>query len=627
VTEPLAARLATWLATSLTLPRLLQAALDLSVAALAWYGAYLVRFDGLIPPGYRAQMAGLLPLVLGLWLVARLPFGVHHQLWRFVSLREARDIVLATSAVTATLFVLGHAALATRIPWGILALDWGMCLIGAIGLRAIRRTVAEWQPRPAGKVRRVLLVGAGEAGRTIAREVGLQRQLEAVGFLDDDPRKHGSRLQGIPILGPVRALPGLAASLGIDEVLLCVPSASRAQMRAILAVCREARLTPKTLPAVHALITGTVELKALRSVEIEDLLRREPVQLDHALAGRYISGRTVLVTGGGGSIGSELCRQLARLGPARLLVLGKGEHSIYLVDQELRQRFPDLEVVPLVGDVRDESAMREIFERHRPEVVFHAAAHKHVPLMERQPAEAVRNNVGGTRTVAELAHAHQVETFVLISTDKAVNPTNVMGATKRVAELIVSELASRSRTRFMAVRFGNVLDSRGSVIPLFKQQIAAGGPVTVTHPDITRFFMTIPEASQLVIQAGALGQGGEVFVLDMGEAVRIADLARDLIRLSGLEPDVDVKLRYTGLRPGEKLYEELLTAEEGVQATRHEKIHVARPEVLSHAALEAGLARLMAAASSGDPRPVRDALRSLVTTYREPAEALAQDPT
>jgi FlaA1/EpsC-like NDP-sugar epimerase len=620
-------RLTTWLATSLTLPRLLQAALDLSMAALAWYGAYLVRFDGLIPPGYRTQMAGLLPLVLGLWLVARLPFGVHHQLWRFVSLREARDIVIATSAVTATLFMLGHATLATRIPWGILALNWGMCLIGAIGLRAIRRTVAEWQPRPAGKVRRVLLIGAGEAGRTIAREVGLQRQLEAVGFLDDDPRKHGSRLQGIPILGPVRALPGLAASLGIDEVLLCVPSASRAQMRAILAVCREARLTPKTLPAVHALITGTVELKALRSVEIEDLLRREPVQLDHALAGRYVSGRTVLVTGGGGSIGSELCRQLARLGPARLLVLGKGEHSIYLVDQELRQRFPDLELVPLVGDVRDESAMRQLFERHRPEVVFHAAAHKHVPLMERQPAEAVRNNVGGTRTVAELAHAHHVETFVLISTDKAVNPTNVMGATKRVSELIVSELASRSQTRFMAVRFGNVLDSRGSVIPLFKQQIAAGGPVTVTHPDITRFFMTIPEASQLVIQAGALGQGGEVFVLDMGEPVRIADLARDLIRLSGLEPDVDVKLRYTGLRPGEKLYEELLTAEEGVQATRHEKIHVARPEVLSREALEAGLARLMAAASSGDPRPVRDALRSLVTTYHEPAEALAQEPT
>jgi FlaA1/EpsC-like NDP-sugar epimerase len=425
------------------------------------------------------------------------------------------------------------------------------------------------------------------------------------------------------------SLSSLVASMGIDEVLLCVPSASRAEMRAILAVCREARVTPKTLPAVHELITGTVELKALRSVEIEDLLRREPVELDHALAGRYISGRTVLVTGGGGSIGAELCRQLARLGPARLLVLGKGEHSVYLVDQELRQRCPGLEVVPLVGDVRDAVAMRQLFEQHRPEVVFHAAAHKHVPLMERQPAEAVRNNVVGTRTVAELAHAHHVETFVLISTDKAVNPTNVMGATKRVAELIVSELASRSQTRFMAVRFGNVLDSRGSVIPLFKQQIAAGGPVTVTHPDITRFFMTIPEASQLVIQAGALGQGGEVFVLDMGEPVRIADLARDLIRLSGLEPDVDVKLRFTGLRPGEKLYEELLTAEEGVQATRHEKIHVARPEVHAREALEAGLAGLLAAADSGDARRVREALKALVATYHEPTQAvaLAQEPT
>ncbi|MEB3329567.1 MAG: nucleoside-diphosphate sugar epimerase/dehydratase [Candidatus Sericytochromatia bacterium] len=620
-------RLTTWLATTLTPPRLLQAALDLSVAAAAWYGAYLVRFDGLIPAGYRAQMAGLLPLVLGLWLVARLPFGVHHQLWRFVSLREARDIVLATSAVTGTLFVLGHAALATRIPWGILALDWGMCLLGVVALRAIRRTLAEWQPRAHGARKRVLLVGAGEAGRMIARDVQRQRTLEAVGFLDDDPVKHGSRLQGLPILGAVRDLSTLGPRLGVDEVLLCVPSATREEMRAILEACRQAHLPARTLPSVRDLIAGTVELQALRSVQIEDLLNRDPVTLDHAVAGPYISGKTVLVTGGGGSIGSELCRQLARLGPARLLVLGKGEHSVYLIDQELRQRLPGLEVVPLVGDVRDEGSMRHLFERHRPEVVFHAAAHKHVPLMERQPAEAVLNNVGGTRTVAELAHAHQVETFVLISTDKAVNPTNVMGATKRVAELIVSELASRSRTRFMAVRFGNVLDSRGSVIPLFKQQIAAGGPVTVTHPDITRFFMTIPEASQLVIQAGALGQGGEVFVLDMGEPVRIADLARDLIRLSGLEPDVDVKLRYTGLRPGEKLYEELLTAEEGVQATRHEKIHVARPEVLSHEALEAGLARLMAAASSADPRRVREALRALVATYREPAEALAQDPT
>jgi FlaA1/EpsC-like NDP-sugar epimerase len=614
-------RLTTWLATTFTLPRLLQAALDAAVAGVAWYGAYLVRFDGLIQPAYRQQMLGLLPLVLGLWLLARLPFGVHHQLWRFVSLREARDIVLAVSAVTATLFVLGHMAFAARIPWGILALDWGLCLIGVIALRAVRRTVAEWQPRPAGKVKRVLLVGAGQAGRMILHDVLLQPSLEAVGFLDDDPVKHGGRLQGVPILGPVRALPELAVRLGVDEVLLCVPSATREQLRAILEACRAAHLPARTLPGVRDLIAGTVELKALRSVQIEDLLNRDPVTLDPAVAGPYISGKTVLVTGGGGSIGAELCRQLARLGPACLLVLGKGEHSVYLVDQELRRRFPDLTVVPVIADVRDELAMRQLFKQHHPEVVFHAAAHKHVPLMERQPCEAVRNNVGGTRVVATLAHEHGAEAFVLVSTDKAVNPTNVMGATKRVAELIVSELAARSSTRFMAVRFGNVLDSRGSVIPLFKQQIAAGGPVTITHPDITRFFMTIPEASQLVIQAGALGRGGEVFVLDMGEPVRIADLARDLIRLSGLEPDVDVKLRFTGLRPGEKLYEELLTAEEGTQATRFKKIFVARPDTLPAEALERGLAALMAATAAGDERSVRDALKRLVVSYGEPVPA------
>jgi FlaA1/EpsC-like NDP-sugar epimerase len=360
----------------------------------------------------------------------------------------------------------------------------------------------------------------------------------------------------------------------------------------------------------------------LREVEIEDLLGRDPVAFDREATSRYLTGRVVMVTGAGGSIGSELCRQIAAFGPSKLLLVGRGEFSIYSIEMELRETFPHLDLEPLIADVRDLNRMRYLFERYSPEAIFHAAAHKHVPLMERNPSEAILNNVLGTRTVAELAERFNAETFVLISSDKAVNPTNVMGASKRVAEMVVQELATRSKCRFMSVRFGNVLGSRGSVIPLFKKQIASGGPITITHPDIIRYFMTIPEASQLVLQAGALGHGGEVFVLDMGAPVKIVDLARDLIKLSGLEPEVDIKIKFTGLRPGEKLYEELLTAEEGTASTQHKKIFIAKPTPVDRERLELGLTLLSTAATAGDDLAIRRGLKGLVDTYKfQKAEA------
>lgn len=603
------------------LPRLAQVGLDLSVSALAFYIAYFLRFEGQIPGNYYAQFLALLPVMLMLRFIWRFPGGLHQQLWRYVSLREAAEIAITLFLGSIAFWLVARYALGTHVPMGVLALDGGINLAGYLALRGVRRLYAERQtarPEPLVERRHVLLVGAGQAGNLFAKEIQQRaHDMCLLGFVDDDPHKQRSRIQGLEVLGATGDIPALAARHRLDEVILCVPSASQPELRRILGLCHAARLKVKTLPSIQDLIDGTIELSKIRQVEIEDLLGRDPVAFDRETTSRYLAGRVVMVTGAGGSIGSELCRQIAHLGPRQLVLVGRDEFAIYSIELELKGTFPALDLIAVIADVREEARMAAVFAQYMPAVVFHAAAHKHVPLMEKNPAEAVLNNVLGTRVVASLADRCRAEAFVLISTDKAVNPTNVMGASKRVAEMVVQDLARRSPTRFMSVRFGNVLGSSGSVIPLFKAQIAKGGPVTITHPEIIRYFMTIPEAAQLVLQAGALGTGGEVFVLDMGDPVKIVDLAREMITLSGFTPDVDIPITFTGLRPGEKLYEELLTAEEGTSATTHKKIFIARSEAIDPIALEARLQGLDAAARHGGEAAIRESLHALVNTYRQ----------
>ena len=598
-------------------------AVDMAIAATSLVAAYVLVNEGRLSPVLVDQLLAVLPLALALRLASSYGLGLHRQVWRYVSLGEAAPIAVATLVGSVTLAWVAPLVLGIPIAGGILALDGALNLLGTWGARASCRALAERGERAASAAprRRVLLVGAGQIGSLIAREVQrVNAELELVGFVDDHPAKLGMRVQGVEVLGRTGEIPAIVAARRVDEVIICINAAPPATLRALLAQCHASQVVVKRLPGLQDLIGGRIELGALRRVEIHDLLGRAPVVFDREDAASYLQGRVVMVTGAGGSIGSELCRQIARVAPRRLVLVGRGEYSIYTIEAELRAAFAGLEILPVIADVRDSERMADVFAQHRPQVVFHAAAHKHVPLMEANPSEAVLNNTFGTRVVAELADRHGAEAFVLVSTDKAVNPTSVMGASKRVAELVVRELAGRSRTRFLAVRFGNVLGSRGSVVPLFQRQIEAGGPITITHPDIIRYFMTIPEAAQLVLQAGAIGRGGETFVLDMGEPVRIVDLAADLIKLAGLEPGRDIEIKFTGLRPGEKLFEELLTAEEGTAATCHQKIFVAQPERIVSERLRRDLDRLRLTARTGDAASIRRALQRLVPTYTLPQE-------
>ncbi|RTI10538.1 polysaccharide biosynthesis protein, partial [Thermus scotoductus] len=458
-----------------------------------------------------------------------------------------------------------------------------------------------------------------EAGSMVVRE--MLRHSEAglypVGFLDDDPNKRGQTIAGVRVMGTLEALPQVARALEVEEVLVAIPSAPGSVVRKVVELSRAAGVRYRILPGVYEILSGRVGISQIREVRLEDLLRREPVRLNLEEIAGYLEGRVVLVTGAGGSIGSELVRQVARFHPEQVVLLGRGENSLFLIEKELEASYPELKYKVAVADVRDRDRLRRVFQLYRPQVVFHAAAHKHVPLMETNPDEAIFNNVRGTQNVVELCLEFRVERLVNISTDKAVNPTSVMGASKRVAEQVVAWGASRAASGqvFVSVRFGNVLGSRGSVVPVFLEQIKRGGPVTVTHPEMRRYFMTIPEAAQLVLQAGGMGENGDVYILDMGEPVRILDLAKDLIRLVGLEPYRDIEIVFTGVRPGEKLFEELLTAEEGTEASRHEKIWVARksqvPPEFPHL-----LEELYRAARQGESLLVRQTLRRLVPSYQ-----------
>jgi len=598
-----------------------------AVHVLLWTAAYLLafglRFDFTLQHQYTAEMWTWFPILIGLRFAVYWFTGLFRGMWKYSGARDLKAILVATTLSTA-LFFAALGILFRTFPRSVLIIEWLACVILVGGARFAYRTfTADRRPLPEkdAKPTRVLIVGAGDAGELLLRE--LQRNHAArylvVGFADDSPEKFWAHIHGVRVHGPIDRLPAYVADHEVDEVIIATPSATGAQMRRIVDQCKASGARFKTMPGIDQLIDGRVSLNQIRDVAIEDLLGREPVQLDLDGLSAAMRGHAVLVSGAGGSIGAELCRQVCRFAPSALLLVERTENALFHVHRELAASHPEVNLVALLADVGDRARMEQIFEAHRPSVVLHAAAHKHVPMMEWNPCEAVKNNVFGTRALADLSDRHGVERFVMISTDKAVNPTSVMGATKRVAEIYVQALSQRSRTRFVTVRFGNVLGSAGSVIPIFKEQIAAGGPVTVTHPEMKRYFMTIPEASQLVLQAGMMGDGGEIFILDMGEPVRIADLARDLITLSGLRPDEDVEIKFTGMRPGEKLFEELSVDSETANKTRHPKIFVGRFRPYPWPMVEQGLERL-SGVTGGAPPEVRARLAEVVPEYCSPED-------
>ena len=536
----------------------------------------LIRFDGYITPHYMHQMVDALPIMVISYIVMLLSMHLYTRIWRYAGMREMVAVLIATT-LGAGLFYTGMYVFDKSLPRSIYLISWilstGVIGIGRMVLHYIAMRYGGKQSTDADMVN-TLIIGAGDAGATIAREIERyhKRSRKVIGFIDDDESKFNRLMGGVRILGNRHDIPSIVKENKVKEIIIAMPSVTRNEIRKIMEICSPLKCKVNTLPGMYQLLDDEVLVSHLHPVSIEDLLERDEVRLDMDIVEHYIRDKVVLVTGAGGSIGSEICRQIMRVGPKQLLLLGHGENSIYLINQELKNIYKDGPIIPIIADIRDKQQLDQIFTQYNPQVVFHAAAHKHVPLMEIQPMAAVLNNIYGTRNVADVAGRHGVERFVMISTDKAVNPTSVMGATKRVAEKVIISMNDTYDTKYITVRFGNVLGSRGSVIPLFKKQIEAGGPVTVTDPEMTRYFMTIPEASQLVLQAGAMGKGGEVFLLDMGEPVKIIDLARNMIRLSGLEPDKDIHIKITGLRPGEKKYEELLTSEEGTNRTNHTKI-------------------------------------------------------
>ena len=589
---------------------------DIVTIVIVAFISLFIRFDGHIEPQYISQMVDALPLLLISYMLMFWIMHLYTRIWRYAGMREVLAVFVATTIGTAlfysSMFVFGKS-----LPRSIYFITWFLTT-GAVGMgRMLLHYVAlhysSGDDGESGQVN-TLIIGAGDAGATIAREIERyhKRSRRVIGYVDDDMFKHNRLMNGFRILGNREDIPALVAKYKVEEIIIAMPSVKRDIIQEIMEICSPLKCKINILPGMYQLLDDEVLVSHLHPVSIEDLLERDEIQLDTSKVETYLKDKVVLVTGAGGSIGSEICRQVLRVKPKKLLLLGHGENSIYLIHQELRSIAPEGTLVPIIADIRDKNQLEQIFKNYNPDVVFHAAAHKHVPLMEIQPIAAVLNNIYGTRNVADVAGAHGVDRFVMISTDKAVNPTSVMGATKRVAEKVVLGMNHTYDTKFITVRFGNVLGSRGSVIPLFRKQIEAGGPVTVTDPEMTRYFMTIPEASQLVLQAGAMGNGGEVFLLDMGEPVKIVDLAKNMIRLSGFEPNKDIRIEFTGLRPGEKLYEELLTSEEGTNTTTHKKIFEAALEDVNQEWLSREIERFDTCKTDID---VINVLQDIIPTY------------
>jgi len=594
---------------------------DLLMVPLAWLGAYWLRFNLELPPDdYLGAALTALPLVLLVQAAVFRLFGLYRGVWRFASLPDLMRILKAVLTGSALVFLLLFVVnRLDHVPRSVPLLYLFLQLLLLAGPRLLYRWHKDRRlDLSAGQ--RVLIAGAGSAGEMLVRDMMREpeRAYVPVAFVDDLPRRQGSKIHGIPVAGSCDLIPELVERMQIDVIVLAIPSADTRHMQRLVELCERSGAPFRTVPRLRSLMDGQVTVDQVREVAIEDLLGRDPVQLDWDGIRQGLTGRTILVTGGGGSIGSELCRQIARLDPERLVILENSEYNLYAIELELRKSFPDLPLEIRLGDITDPATVERLFSAQRPQVVFHAAAYKHVPMLEHQAREAVRVNLLGTREVAEAAHRHGCMEFVLISTDKAVNPANVMGTTKRLAELYCQDLDRRSRsgsgTRYITVRFGNVLGSAGSVVPLFRRQIEQGGPVTVTDPEMERFFMTIPEACQLIMQAGILGRGGEIFVLDMGEPIKIRYLAEQMIRLSGRDPE-QIAIDYIGLRPGEKLYEELFYHDEDLAPTAHSRIRVARHRDLDAARLQKGLELLERDVAAYNPDNLVQQMQRLIPEW------------
>ncbi len=574
------------------------------------------------------------PFLLLFFLIIKLPvFGFFKQYrgwWRYVGISDLLSILRASLVSTLIILalwfsVLNLAPIRRNLPLGITTIDQGVFmadLFGTIlllsGLRMVIRLYhEEFRTVESGRLKRLLIVGAGNAGEALLREIHRMpiAQYEVIGLIDDEPAKQGINIHGIPVLGTVEKLPKICTERNIEEIAIAIPSATHQKLRRVIQVCEGTKIRFRTVPAITDIASGKFSVSQIRDVDINDLLGRKAVQLDLDLIEAFAKDKTILVTGAGGSIGSEMCRQLCQFEPKLLLLVEQAENPLFYIERELSNKFPKIAIEATVCDITDKTRVEEIFKRYRPEIVIHAAAHKHVPLMELNPGEAIKNNVVGTQIIADIADVYGTNNFVMISTDKAVNPTSIMGSSKRIAEMYTQDLSRTSKTHFVTVRFGNVLDSEGSVVPIFKKQIAEGGPVTVTHPEMKRYFMTIPEANQLVLQAATMGKGGEIFVLDMGEPVKIVDLAKELITLSGFKAGEDIEITFSGPRPGEKLFEELRIEGEGMERTRHPKISIWKNIPMDRERLRVGINELVETAKTQDHSSIVKRIKELVPEY------------
>ena len=612
--------------------------IDIVLLYSSLYFSYLIRFDFDIPGWAWDNFLEILPYMMAVKLVCFYFFDLYKGMWRYTSLSDLLNVVKAV--ISASFIVIVLILYVNRFETtsrAVFIIDWCLTIMFIAGLRIITRlcfeqftenisftdlknAVLQIFGSNSRQGEGVLIIGAGDCGEKICREFRENASIKShvIGFLDDDDGKIGRKIHGIPVLDRINGLEHAVLSTGARNVIISIPTATASRMKEIIDLCKAAEVDFKTVPAMGELINGRVTINSIRNVEYRDLLGRKPVVLDKKGIGKYLGQKTVLVTGAGGSIGTGLCRQICRYAPGTIVLFERAESPLYEIDLELRNTFSDIKVIPVLGDIQNMEELDILFEFTKPDIIFHAAAYKHVPMLEAYPWKAVENNIAGTRNIVDAAHRFKCEKFVFVSTDKAVNPCNIMGASKRVAEMIVQNqnLTEQSHTKYITVRFGNVIGSVGSVIPLFKKQIEKGGPVTVTHPDMIRYFMLIPEACQLILQAGAMGEGGEIFILEMGKPVKIDNMARELIRFSGFEPEVDIKIEYTGLRPGEKLYEELMTASEDVIPTGHEKIKVLKSRKIDIALLNDHYKQLRREAQKQNSRVIKKVLKKIVPEYK-----------